>query len=144
MWRRTDEHHGLQTKREPRNRIVQAMPEQETRQTDTHTHTHTYVCAYIYIYIHTHTQCCFIVGPGLSWPPTCTCLWCRPGLYGSHRLPARDSLSSKLNRSGYWRPDSSFVQLCAQVSVLVSLLALGEGWHDYHHLFPWDYAAADA
>ncbi|CAE7405121.1 D11DS [Symbiodinium natans] len=30
-----------------------------------------------------------------------------------------------------------------KVSVLVSLLALGEGWHDYHHLFPWDYAAAE-
>lgn len=30
-----------------------------------------------------------------------------------------------------------------RVSVLVSLLALGEGWHDYHHLFPWDYAAAE-
>ncbi|CAE7161387.1 D11DS [Symbiodinium pilosum] len=31
-----------------------------------------------------------------------------------------------------------------KVSLLVSLLALGEGWHDYHHIFPWDYAAADA
>ncbi|CAJ1407063.1 unnamed protein product [Effrenium voratum] len=30
-----------------------------------------------------------------------------------------------------------------RVSLLVSLLALGEGWHDYHHLFPWDYAAAE-
>lgn len=30
-----------------------------------------------------------------------------------------------------------------RVSLLVTLLALGEGWHDYHHLFPWDYAAAE-
>lgn len=30
-----------------------------------------------------------------------------------------------------------------QVSFLVAFLALGEGWHDYHHLFPWDYAAAE-
>ena len=29
-----------------------------------------------------------------------------------------------------------------RVSIAVSLLSLGEGWHDYHHLFPWDYAAA--
>eukprot|EP00435_Cladocopium_sp_Y103_P004564 s44_g1.t1 len=29
------------------------------------------------------------------------------------------------------------------VSIAVSLLSLGEGWHDYHHLFPWDYAAAE-
>jgi len=30
-----------------------------------------------------------------------------------------------------------------RVSLLTTLLALGEGWHDYHHLFPWDYAAAE-
>lgn len=25
----------------------------------------------------------------------------------------------------------------------VSLMALGEGWHNYHHVFPWDYKAAE-
>jgi len=30
-----------------------------------------------------------------------------------------------------------------RVSLLTTILALGEGWHDYHHLFPWDYAAAE-
>lgn len=25
----------------------------------------------------------------------------------------------------------------------VSLVALGEGWHNYHHTFPWDYKAAE-
>lgn len=30
-----------------------------------------------------------------------------------------------------------------RVSLLTTFLALGEGWHDYHHLFPWDYAAAE-
>jgi stearoyl-CoA desaturase (delta-9 desaturase) len=25
----------------------------------------------------------------------------------------------------------------------VALLALGEGWHNYHHLFPWDYKTAE-
>jgi len=30
-----------------------------------------------------------------------------------------------------------------RVSLLTTVLALGEGWHDYHHLFPWDYAAAE-
>jgi len=28
-------------------------------------------------------------------------------------------------------------------SHLVSLIALGEGWHNYHHTFPWDYKAAE-
>jgi len=30
-----------------------------------------------------------------------------------------------------------------RVSILISICALGEGWHDYHHAFPWDYAAAE-
>jgi len=30
-----------------------------------------------------------------------------------------------------------------RVSLLTTALAHGEGWHDYHHMFPWDYAAAE-
>lgn len=26
---------------------------------------------------------------------------------------------------------------------LVSALAIGEGWHNYHHVFPWDYKAGE-
>lgn len=26
---------------------------------------------------------------------------------------------------------------------MVSILAMGEGWHNYHHTFPWDYKAAE-
>lgn len=28
-------------------------------------------------------------------------------------------------------------------SALVSFLSQGEGWHNYHHAFPWDYRAAE-
>lgn len=28
-------------------------------------------------------------------------------------------------------------------NLTVSILALGEGWHNYHHTFPWDYKAAE-
>lgn len=28
-------------------------------------------------------------------------------------------------------------------SALVSYLSFGEGWHNYHHAFPWDYRAAE-
>lgn len=24
-------------------------------------------------------------------------------------------------------------------NVVVNILAFGEGWHNYHHVFPWDY-----
>ncbi|XP_017142525.1 acyl-CoA Delta(11) desaturase isoform X1 [Drosophila miranda] len=28
-------------------------------------------------------------------------------------------------------------------NIYVSLVAMGEGWHNYHHVFPWDYKAAE-
>ncbi|KAH8278772.1 hypothetical protein KR018_009297 [Drosophila ironensis] len=28
-------------------------------------------------------------------------------------------------------------------NILVSVVAMGEGWHNYHHVFPWDYKAAE-
>ncbi|XP_003247697.1 acyl-CoA Delta(11) desaturase isoform X2 [Acyrthosiphon pisum] len=28
-------------------------------------------------------------------------------------------------------------------NVVVSIVAMGEGWHNYHHSFPWDYRAAE-
>lgn len=28
-------------------------------------------------------------------------------------------------------------------NITVALLTLGEGWHNYHHVFPWDYKAAE-
>ncbi|XP_044262551.1 acyl-CoA Delta-9 desaturase isoform X2 [Tribolium madens] len=28
-------------------------------------------------------------------------------------------------------------------NLMVSILAMGEGWHNYHHTFPWDYKAAE-
>lgn len=28
-------------------------------------------------------------------------------------------------------------------NLAVSIAAMGEGWHNYHHTFPWDYKAAE-
>lgn len=28
-------------------------------------------------------------------------------------------------------------------SLFVSIIGLGEGWHNYHHAFPWDYKASE-
>lgn len=28
-------------------------------------------------------------------------------------------------------------------NIWVSIVSLGEGWHNYHHVFPWDYRAAE-
>ncbi|VVC27060.1 Hypothetical protein CINCED_3A025520 [Cinara cedri] len=39
------------------------------------------------------------------------------------------------------RPYDRFINPAENISV--ALLALGEGWHNYHHVFPWDYKAAE-
>eukprot|EP00747_Dinoflagellata_sp_TGD_P210616 gnl/TRDRNA2_/TRDRNA2_83877_c0_seq1.p1 gnl/TRDRNA2_/TRDRNA2_83877_c0~~gnl/TRDRNA2_/TRDRNA2_83877_c0_seq1.p1 ORF type:complete len:427 (-),score=36.07 gnl/TRDRNA2_/TRDRNA2_83877_c0_seq1:55-1335(-) len=39
--------------------------------------------------------------------------------------------------------DPSASGIGPRVSLLITFLALGEGWHDYHHCFPWDYAASE-
>ena len=31
----------------------------------------------------------------------------------------------------------------ARENKLVALLAVGEGWHNYHHTFPWDYRQSE-
>lgn len=28
-------------------------------------------------------------------------------------------------------------------NMFVSFVAMGEGWHNYHHAFPWDYRASE-
>lgn len=39
------------------------------------------------------------------------------------------------------RPYDRFIN--PSENITVALLALGEGWHNYHHVFPWDYKAAE-
>lgn len=36
-----------------------------------------------------------------------------------------------------------FRNLMSTENFTVSILALGEGWHNYHHSFPWDYRAGE-
>ncbi|XP_072392437.1 acyl-CoA Delta-9 desaturase-like [Diabrotica undecimpunctata] len=40
-----------------------------------------------------------------------------------------------------WRPYDSSINPVENPSV--SFITLGEGWHNYHHTFPWDYKAAE-
>lgn len=35
------------------------------------------------------------------------------------------------------------VRMAASDNRLVSLIAQGEGWHNYHHTFPWDYSTSE-
>lgn len=40
-------------------------------------------------------------------------------------------------------PSYFFSSINPSENLSVSLGALGEGWHNYHHVFPWDYKAAE-
>lgn len=37
----------------------------------------------------------------------------------------------------------SFREIKPVESMFVGFVAVGEGWHNYHHAFPWDYRAAE-
>merc|ERR1712083_593667 len=55
-----------------------------------------------------------------SADPFWNLLWCM------HGAPSRTTLRSRTTENGW-----------------VSLFAIGEGWHNWHHAFPYDYAAAE-
>uniref|UniRef100_A0A6P7GJW1 Acyl-CoA Delta(11) desaturase-like n=1 Tax=Diabrotica virgifera virgifera TaxID=50390 RepID=A0A6P7GJW1_DIAVI len=40
-----------------------------------------------------------------------------------------------------WKPYDSSINPAENATV--SIVGLGEGWHNYHHTFPWDYKAAE-
>lgn len=42
-----------------------------------------------------------------------------------------------------YSPKKTFRFIMPTESTLVGFVALGEGWHNYHHSFPWDYRAAE-
>jgi len=42
-----------------------------------------------------------------------------------------------------WGPRPYDKNIHAVENKVVSSLAVGEGWHNYHHVFPWDYKAAE-
>ncbi|GLV31138.1 Desaturase 1 [Carabus blaptoides fortunei] len=72
---------------------------------------------------------------------------------GAHRLWAHRSYKAKwplrvflmmCNTAAHlWgpRPYDKFINPSENLSV--SLLAMGEGWHNYHHTFPWDYKTSE-
>jgi len=42
-----------------------------------------------------------------------------------------------------WGPRPYDKQINPAENLIVSILGLGEGWHNYHHVFPWDYKTSE-
>merc|ERR1719223_284158 len=49
-----------------------------------------------------------------------------------------------VNSVAHFFGDNSYnTKASARESFVTSVLAVGEGWHSYHHKYPWDYATAE-
>jgi len=104
-----------------------------------------------------HDACCIWWGPlwSLAMPTLVAGLWgqAKAGFFvaGALRWACVQHITFFVNSVAHGEregdSDYAFARgatgIGPRVSLLVSILALGEGWHDYHHLFPWDYAAAE-
>ncbi|CAL1685253.1 unnamed protein product [Lasius platythorax] len=94
-------------------------------------------------YLYLMALCCFIVPtlvPMWAWDES---LW-----YAWHMTVAKYALTS----NGTWLVNSAahmwgvkpFDKSITPVeNPIVSFITAGEGWHNYHHVFPWDYKAAE-
>ncbi|CAL1685184.1 unnamed protein product [Lasius platythorax] len=94
-------------------------------------------------YIYLMALGCFIVPMLVAMWAWDECLW-----HAWHMAVARYAV----NVNGAWAVNSAahiwgvkpFDKSITPVeNPTVSFLALGEGWHNYHHVFPWDYKAAE-
>uniref|UniRef100_A0A7S1A7U5 Fatty acid desaturase domain-containing protein n=1 Tax=Noctiluca scintillans TaxID=2966 RepID=A0A7S1A7U5_NOCSC len=104
-----------------------------------------------------HDSCCAWWGPmwSLAMPTAVAACWgeAKAGFFvaGAMRWAFVQHVTFFVNSVAHGErdEDSKFAfdpgatGIGPRVSLLVTILALGEGWHDYHHLFPWDYAAAE-
>nr|XP_018908118.1 PREDICTED: stearoyl-CoA desaturase 5-like [Bemisia tabaci]XP_018908119.1 PREDICTED: stearoyl-CoA desaturase 5-like [Bemisia tabaci]XP_018908120.1 PREDICTED: stearoyl-CoA desaturase 5-like [Bemisia tabaci]XP_018908121.1 PREDICTED: stearoyl-CoA desaturase 5-like [Bemisia tabaci]XP_018908122.1 PREDICTED: stearoyl-CoA desaturase 5-like [Bemisia tabaci]XP_018908123.1 PREDICTED: stearoyl-CoA desaturase 5-like [Bemisia tabaci] len=61
------------------------------------------------------------------------------------RLWVTNNIVWLVNSWAHWSGTKPYDRKIAAVeSFWVSLLCLGEGWHNYHHAFPWDYRTSEA
>lgn len=78
--------------------------------------------------------------PVYFWDETYTNAWCINMLRYAVNLNASFLVNSAAHIWGYKPYDKTIMP--AQ-NMFVSLLSLGEGFHNFHHVFPWDYQTAE-
>ncbi|XP_029160935.1 acyl-CoA Delta(11) desaturase-like [Nylanderia fulva] len=87
--------------------------------------------------------CCFIVPltvPVWGWNESLWYAWhMAVGRYGIN-LNITWSVNSFAHMYGVKPYDTT---ITPTDNASVSMITLGEGWHNYHHVFPWDYKAAE-
>lgn len=88
--------------------------------------------------------CCFVIPtmvPVYLWGETWTNAWFVATLF---RFTFTLNMTWLVNSAAHmWglRPYDKFINPSENLGVAIG--ALGEGWHNYHHVFPWDYKTAE-
>lgn len=88
--------------------------------------------------------CCFVIPtvvPVYFWGETWTNAWFVATLF---RFTFTLNMTWLVNSAAHmWgsRPYDQFINPSENLGVAIG--AMGEGWHNYHHVFPWDYKTAE-
>ncbi|XP_066580981.1 acyl-CoA Delta-9 desaturase-like [Prorops nasuta] len=87
--------------------------------------------------------CCFFIP---TWVP-CH-FWGERGMYAWYATLFRYTLSLNLtwlvnSAAHIWGYKPYDDSISPTDSLRIGVAAFGEGWHNYHHVFPWDYKAAE-
>ncbi|XP_067216509.1 acyl-CoA Delta-9 desaturase isoform X1 [Linepithema humile] len=87
--------------------------------------------------------CCFIIPSLVPYWAFGESLWCAWHL-AICRYCINLHVTWLVNSAAHMWGYKPYNKLITPVeNAIVSLLAFGEGWHNYHHVFPWDYKAAE-
>lgn len=78
-----------------------------------------------YYYLGSSLKVCFFVGSMLRYCISLHGTWLVNSAAHFYGMKPYDRFISSVN------------------SKIVALITFGEGWHNYHHAFPWDYKAAE-
>ncbi|XP_052126578.1 acyl-CoA Delta(11) desaturase-like [Frankliniella occidentalis] len=87
--------------------------------------------------------CAFIIPtviPVVAWDET----WTVSSLASIVRVVVFINITMTVNSFAHMFGDRPYnKQICPTELWMVSFLAMGEGWHNYHHTFPWDYKTSE-
>ncbi|XP_012524226.1 (11Z)-hexadec-11-enoyl-CoA conjugase [Monomorium pharaonis] len=94
-------------------------------------------------YMYLMPLCCFVIPtlvPWLAWDESLWYSWHLAVYRYCMSLNSTWTINSIAHMWGMKPYDKS---LSSAQNASVSLFTLGEGWHNYHHAFPWDYKAEE-
>ncbi|XP_024893237.1 (11Z)-hexadec-11-enoyl-CoA conjugase-like [Temnothorax curvispinosus] len=94
-------------------------------------------------YIYLMPLCCFIIPTSVPWWAWNESLWCSWHLVICRyciNLNGTWSVNSVAHMWGMKPYDKS---LSSTENTGVAIVTFGEGWHNYHHAFPWDYKTGE-